>query len=334
MKIVLGLTGLMRSGKDFAAEYISKKYNYTILTMSDIIKEELIQLGKEPSKMNISIYADELRKLYGNDIIMKRTLEKVKDFDKVIITGVRSPEEVDYIKINIGNFKLFFIEASKENRYKRRTINDPQDLLEFFVRDQRDIIFKGLDKVIEKADFKINNDSTEENLYSQLDNIMSNLEYKRPSWDEYFMNLVEEVSKRGTCDRGRTGVIIVKDKRIIATGYVGSPKGIKHCDEVGHQLKITINEDNTKSMHCLRTIHAELNAICQAAKFGISIEGTTIYCRMEPCYNCAKAIINSGIKRVVAQKAYHASKEARELFKEAGICFEILNDEIVKYDSQ
>jgi len=184
------------------------------------------------------------------------------------------------------------------------------------------------------ADYKILNESSIENLYLQIDTLITKLEYQRPSWDEYFMGLVNEVSKRGTCNRGRTGAILVKDKRIIATGYVGSPKGIRHCDEIGHQIKTTIHEDGTKSMHCLRTIHAEINAICQAAKFGISINDAVLYCKLEPCYICAKAIINSGITRVVAQKSYHASKDARIMFEEAGIAFEILDPEIEKYDLQ
>lgn len=171
MRIVLGLTGLMRSGKDFAAEYISKKYNYKILTMSDIIKEELIKKGKPHSKMDISIYADELRKIYGNDIIMKRTIEKAQSFDKVIITGVRSPEEIDYIKNHTPIFKLIIIDASKEVRFQRRIDTDPQNSQDFFARDELDILLKGLGKVIEMADFKINNDSTEENLYEQIDNL-------------------------------------------------------------------------------------------------------------------------------------------------------------------
>lgn len=322
----------MRSGKDFVASYITHKYGYIQLNMSDVIRDELIQRFQEPTKMNMSILADEWRKVYGCDIVMKKTLEKAVNFERVIITGVRSPEEINYLRSKVSKLKLIFIEASKDIRFSRRISSDPQTPEEFFARDERDIVFKGLGKVIEMADYKIKNE--DEDLYSQIDSIMQKIEYQRPSWDEYFIGLVNEVSKRATCDRGRTGVIIVKDKRIIATGYVGSPRGIKHCDEVGHQIKTTIHEDGTKTSHCLRTIHAELNAICQAAKFGITIDDSTLYCKLEPCYNCAKAIINSGIKRVVAQKAYHASKDTRELFKEAGIIFEILDNEIEKYDLQ
>src|SRR3989344_2355826 len=95
---------------------------------------------------------------------------------------------------------------------------------------------------------------------------------KRPSWDEYFMQIAEAVGKRATCDRGRSGAIIVKDKHILATGYVGSPKGLPHCDDVGHLIKEVKHENGDITKHCLRTSHAEMNAICQAAKQGVSIE--------------------------------------------------------------
>jgi len=137
----------------------------------------------------------------------------------------------------------------------------------------------------------------------------------RPSWDEYFMEICEAVSKRSTCDRGRVGCVIARDKRILVTGYSGSPIGLPHCDEVGHQIKTVKHEDGSETQHCLRTTHAEQNAICQAAKLGIAIDGSTLYCKMTPCSACAKMIINAGIKRVVAEKKYKLDKETEELLK-------------------
>ena len=93
----------------------------------------------------------------------------------------------------------------------------------------------------------------------------------RPSWDQYFIDMMDTVATRATCDRGKSGCIIVKDRRIISTGYVGSPPGLAHCDDVGHLMKQVIDDDGTTRQHCMRTIHAEQNAICQAAKHGISL---------------------------------------------------------------
>lgn len=155
---------------------------------------------------------------------------------------------------------------------------------------------------------------------------MKNEKKKRPSWDEYFMKLAELVGSRGTCDRGYAGAVLVKDKRILATGYVGAPSGIKSCDEVGHELHTVINEDGIESKHCIRTAHAEQNAINNAARVGVAIESAILYCKMTPCYKCAQSIINSGIVRVVALKDYHGAKRTKEIFKEANIKLEILGD--------
>jgi dCMP deaminase len=155
---------------------------------------------------------------------------------------------------------------------------------------------------------------------------------KRPSWDEYFMEIARAVAKRATCDRGKSGCVVTKERHILVTGYVGAPAGLPHCDEVGHQMKTIIHEDGSTSQHCVRTAHAEQNAICQAAKLGVSLKGSTLYCKMTPCSTCAKMIINSGIKRVVAEKDYHASSDTKKMFKQAGIELEILNSEIEKYE--
>jgi dCMP deaminase len=157
---------------------------------------------------------------------------------------------------------------------------------------------------------------------------------ERPSWDQYFIGLVDEIAKRATCDRGQSGCIIVKDKRILCSGYVGSLPDFPHCDEAGHLMKKVIDDDGTARQHCMRTIHAEQNAICQAARYGISLEGTTLYCSMEPCRVCTMLIISCGIKKVVAKKKYHAGQESRELLQQAGIELVVLLDEIVNYDNQ
>ncbi|MDB4303472.1 cytidine/deoxycytidylate deaminase family protein [Desulfosarcina sp.] len=154
----------------------------------------------------------------------------------------------------------------------------------------------------------------------------------RPSWDEYFISIMGTVATRATCDRGRSGCVIVKDKQILVTGYVGSPKGLAHCDDVGHHMKKVIHGDDSESMHCVRTVHAEQNAICQAARLGISLDDSTLYCKMTPCRVCAMLIINCGIKRVVCDKKYHKGKESEDMFKEAGVKLEILNDEVETYE--
>jgi dCMP deaminase len=117
----------------------------------------------------------------------------------------------------------------------------------------------------------------------------------RASWDEYFMNIARVVATRSTCDRKFVGAVIVRDRCILATGYNGSIRGLEHCDEVGHMM-----EDN----HCVRTIHAEANAIIQAARHGTSLESAGIYITASPCWVCFKMLANAGIRRIVFGEFY------------------------------
>ncbi|MCD6398207.1 MAG: cytidine/deoxycytidylate deaminase family protein [Spirochaetaceae bacterium] len=163
---------------------------------------------------------------------------------------------------------------------------------------------------------------------------MNENKYERPSWDDYFMEVADAISKRATCDRGRSGCVIARDKQLLVTGYVGSPQGLPHCDDVGHQMKKTIHEDGHITQHCVRTVHAEQNAICQAAKRGISIDKATLYCRMTPCRTCAMLIINCGIVRVVCENRYHSAEESEQMFNQAGIKLDYVSKEVLKYNEQ
>ncbi len=158
--------------------------------------------------------------------------------------------------------------------------------------------------------------------------------YVRPTWDEYFMEVMEAISKRATCDRGRAGSVAVKNNRILVTGYVGSPIGFSHCDEVGHDLRKVLHDDGTISQHCMRTVHSEQNLICQAARDGIALDGATVYTRMTPCRTCAMLLINCGIKRIVCQKKYHTAIESEEMFEKAGIKLEYVSEELQEYKDQ
>jgi len=163
---------------------------------------------------------------------------------------------------------------------------------------------------------------------------MNSNSQKRPSWDEYFINIMDIVGTRGTCDRGQAGCVITRDNRILATGYAGAPSGIEHCDDVGHEMHTVTHADGHESQHCIRTTHAEQNALMAAARHGVSTEGGTLYCKMTPCYICAKLIINTGIKRVIVLNDYHAAERSKQVLSEARVTFELLNDEFEKYDNQ
>lgn len=142
--------------------------------------------------------------------------------------------------------------------------------------------------------------------------------YDRPGWDDTFLEIVEVIGKRGTCGRGRSGCVITRDNRIISTGYVGAPSKMPHCDDIGHQI-VTVEKGGVKTEHCVRSIHAEMNAILSAARNGISLNGAIMYCTMVPCSTCAKNITNAGIKKVVALYDYQGAAETLCIFKTSGV---------------
>lgn len=147
---------------------------------------------------------------------------------------------------------------------------------------------------------------------------MSHYFDKRLGWDEYFMEMAELTAKRSTCLRRQVGAVIVKDRHIIATGYNGAPRGLKHCDEKGGCLRQQLGVPSGQRHELCRALHAEQNAIIQAATLGQSIEDGTIYVTHQPCVICAKMIINAGIKRIVVREAY-PDEMATEILDEAGI---------------
>lgn len=139
----------------------------------------------------------------------------------------------------------------------------------------------------------------------------------RPDWDSYFMQIARAVASRSTCDRAHVGAVLVRDKRILATGFNGSPKGLDHCEEVGHLMI---------DGHCVRTIHAETNAIIQAAIHGVSSNEATCYVTHYPCIHCTKTLINAGVKKVVYELGYRIDENAKAFYEQAGV-------EVVKFEA-
>jgi dCMP deaminase len=140
----------------------------------------------------------------------------------------------------------------------------------------------------------------------------------RPDWDSYFLKIAYAVSERSTCDRAFVGCVLVLEKRILTTGFNGSPAGLPHCDDVGHLMV---------EGHCVRTIHAETNAIIQAALHGVSTKGSTCYVTHFPCINCAKVLINAGITRLVYSVSYRQDPVALGFLQGANV--EIVQKELV-----
>ena len=154
---------------------------------------------------------------------------------------------------------------------------------------------------------------------------MAYLEDERLSWDEYFMQMAELTAQRSTCLRRHVGAVIVQDKHVVATGYNGAPKGVAHCAEIGGCLREKMGIPSGERHELCRALHAEQNAIIQAATLAQSIEGASIYITHQPCIICAKMIINAGIKRIVVKEGYPDEMSVRML-DEAGLKIVMFNE--------
>ena len=206
----------------------------------------------------------------------------------------------------------------------RQRESDPKTMEEFVALENReaegDDTSQNLVKVELMSDYALTNDGTLEKLYPQIDALLLRVlkEIQRPSWDEYFMNIAKVVASRSNCMKRKVAAIIVKDKRVISTGYNGTPRGTRNCNEGGCPRCNSLAASGTALDECLCS-HGEENAIVQASYHGVSVKDAIIYTTFAPCLQCAKMIINAGLREVVYNQEYPLNDSAFRLFQEAGV---------------
>lgn len=326
--MIIGLTGENCSGKGTGSNHLIKK-GFHYFSLSDVIREELKKEGKEPTRESMVAKGNELRQKNGAILAIK-IIERLEKDRNYIIDSIRLPAEVKELK-KLNGFFLVYITASKETRFERMNargrIGDPTTFEEFLriekIEEQNaDKKKQNLKETAKLADKTLMNDGSFTNLYDNVDKMLSELssDFKlvRPSWDEYFMSIAKTVATRSNCIKRKVAAIIVKDKRIISTGYNGTPRGIKNCSDGGCERCASFGESGKNLADCV-CCHGEENAIVQASYHGVPIKDATIYSTFSPCLLCTKMIINSGIKEVVYSSDYPLADISLKLLKEAGI---------------
>ncbi len=333
--MILGVTGLHGAGKDTVAQLLVEK-NFFHISLSDFIREEAKKRKIPITRENLVQLGNEIRSESGSSVLARRALEKVEDGENYVITSIRNVDEAKKI-LERENATLINVTAPQTERLRRlierNREKDPKTINELTKAEEKEMSddpsAMQMHKVMKMAKIIINNDGTIDKLKEKVNKMVEDYLYKlqpsRPSWDEYFMQIAETIKLRSNCLSAKKGAVLVKDKRIISTGYNGSPKGIKHCNEGGcirctqrHLGKIKSGVFSEPCICC----HAEENAIVQAAVHGISTDGATLYTSFTPCVNCAKMIINAQIKEVVGKTIY-PDDAGTKLLKDAGIKFRL-----------
>jgi dCMP deaminase len=323
----VGVAGPNAAGKTLVVDYLERR-SFHRVSLSDVIREDLRALGEEPTRENMIRRGRELREMHGPAVLAQRVEQLLPRGRNHVIDSIRHPAEVEQLR-SAGEFKLLWIDASPAVRFERSRQRarpgDPDTFERFEELESQELGSRNpaaqqLLRVAELADVRIRNDGQVDQLERSLDEfIQENLFFEhRPPWDEYFMEIAHAVASRANCVKRKVGALIIVDRRIISTGYNGTPRGARNCNEGGCPRCAGAAVAGSRLEECLCS-HAEENAITQAAYHGVSVRGGTIYTTLCPCLMCTKMIINAGMGEVVHAAGYVMDDTAADLFRQAGV---------------
>jgi dCMP deaminase len=325
--MIIGLTGNNGSGKTAVSEYL-KSRSFKYYSLSDEIREEIRRRSLEITREVLIDVGNELREKFGPGVLAERILQRLGNDQNYVIDSIRNPQEVEVLRQR-SDFTLLALEADQKTRFERSRDrgreNAAQSFRQFVEEETRELdsanpANQQLYATQQKADLIVNNDGTLEELHRNLDKLLPPLmsRFMRPTWDEYFMSIARVVAMRSNCMKRKIAAIIVKDMRVVSTGYNGTPRGARNCNEGGCPRCNGMAQSGTALDECL-CCHGEENAITQAAYHGTSLKGSTLYTTFSPCLHCTKMIINSGIAEVVYNQDYPLNETALSLLKECGV---------------
>jgi len=325
--MIIGVSGPNGAGKGELVAYLADRSFY-VHSLSDVIREELARRGEAESRERMIEVGRELRAAGGPGALAEGLLPRLLPDRNYAIDSIRHPAEVDALREGRPDFKLVWVDAPIVLRFERLRSRDrpgdPETLedmkrLEARERGSDDASAQQLDAVRERADFVVNNDGDLAGLHASIHRIFrESLYFERPSWDEYFMSIARVVASRSNCVKRKVAAVVTVDRRIISTGYNGTPRGTRNCNEGGCPRCNDLAPGGTGLAECLCS-HGEENAITQAAYHGVSLRGGTIYTTFSPCLQCTKLIINAGLDEVVYNADYPLGATALELLAEAAV---------------
>ena len=331
--MIIGLTGKNGSGKGEAASFL-KERGFHYYSLSDALREEAGKRGQPLVRETLVALGNELREKEGPGCLAERIYAKLDPEKHYIIDSIRHPAEVQVFRRRT-NFTFLKVNAPERLRFERMKQrgreNDPETWEDFQALEAKESksetkTDQQLDQTLALADVQVDNNGPLKELHDKLKQLLVKIAQSstRPGWDEYFMNIAKVVALRSNCMKRKVAAVIVKDKRIISTGYNGTPRGITNCNEGGCPRCASVETSGKDLGECLCS-HGEENAIVQAAYHGVSVKGATIYTTFSPCLMCTKMIINSGIQEVVYQATYPLSDMSFKLLQQAGVAIRQLS---------
>ncbi len=331
--MIIGLTGKNGSGKGEVAKFLAER-GFVSLSLSDVLREEAGRLGKGVTRELLVELGNRLRKEFGSGVLAERVFARLDPEKNYVVDSIRHPAEVQVFRRR-RDFFLVNLHAPQRLRFgrlrQRGRENDPRTYEEFQALETKeasspDSSDQQLDRAISSADVTFENGGALRDLHEQLKRFLLDSSRKtlRPDWDEYFMGIAKMVALRSNCIKRKVAAVLVKDRRIISTGYNGTPRGVKNCNEGGCPRCNNLSVSGKDLEECLCS-HAEENAITQAAYHGVNIKESTLYTTYSPCLICTKMIINAGIREVVYSVEYELAERARALLEEGGVLVRQIN---------
>ena len=325
--MIIGVSGPYAVGKGEVVSFL-QGCSFSAWSLSDVIRKELARKGLKETRELMIETGTALREAEGPSALARRLMGFLEPNHNYVIDSIRHPAEVEAFRELASDFRLLWIDADEEIRFRRmRDRNrqgDPESLAELRRLEGSELASvdpagQQLLAVRELADHTIQNDGELDGLQGDVQGLLrDNLFFERPGWDEYFMSIARVVASRSNCVKRKVAAVLTIDKRIVATGYNGTPRGTTNCNEGGCPRCNSFGPGGSDLGECVCS-HAEENSITQSAYHGVSVRGATLYSTLCPCLMCTKMMINAGIAEVVFSAEYPLGHVSVGLLREAGV---------------